>query len=59
MRYKVMVTRVQVAERWVRATDEEDAAKKVQEEFNRRTATSAPGKTWHRKSKWSKLSRRR
>lgn len=29
MRYKVVVTRVQVAERWVRATDEEDAAKKV------------------------------
>lgn len=35
MRYKVQVTRVQVAERWVRATDEEDAAKKVQEEFER------------------------
>lgn len=35
MRYKVVVTRVQVAERWVRATDEEDAAKKVQEEFSR------------------------
>jgi len=35
MRYKVQVTRVQVAERWVRATDEEDAAKKVQEEFDR------------------------
>ncbi|WP_426624286.1 helix-turn-helix domain-containing protein [Leifsonia sp. McL0607] len=35
MRYKVMVTRVQVAERWVRATDEEDAARKVQEEFDR------------------------
>lgn len=35
MRYRVVVTRVQVAERWVRATDEEDAAKKVQEEFNR------------------------
>lgn len=34
MRYKVVVTRVQVAERWVRATDEEDAAKKVQEEFS-------------------------
>lgn len=30
-----MVTRVQVAERWVRATDEEDAAKKVQAEFDR------------------------
>jgi len=35
MRYRVMVTRVQVAERWVRATDEEGAAKKVQEEFER------------------------
>ncbi len=35
MRYKVMVTRVQVAERWVRATDEEDAAKKVQAEFEK------------------------
>ncbi|MBB5493934.1 helix-turn-helix domain-containing protein [Nocardiopsis metallicus] len=35
MRYRVMVTRVQVAERYVRATDEEDAAKKVQEEFDR------------------------
>lgn len=33
MRYKVMVTRVQVAEKWIRATDEEDAARKVQEEF--------------------------
>jgi hypothetical protein len=33
--YRVMVTRVQVAERWVRATDEEDAAKKVQAEFER------------------------
>lgn len=35
MRYRVLVTRVQVAERWVRATDEEDAAKKVQDEFNK------------------------
>jgi excisionase family DNA binding protein len=35
MRYRVMVTRVQVAERWVRATDEENAANKVQEEFDR------------------------
>ncbi len=35
MRYRVMVTRVQVAERHVRATDEEDAAQKVQEEFDR------------------------
>jgi hypothetical protein len=29
MRYKVVVTRVQVAERFLRATSEEDAAKKV------------------------------
>lgn len=35
MRYKVVVTRVQVAERFVRAADEEDAAKKVQAEFDR------------------------
>lgn len=35
MRYKVVVTRVQVAERFVRATSEEDAAQKVQAEFDR------------------------
>jgi excisionase family DNA binding protein len=35
MRYKVVVTRVQVAERFVRATSEEDAAEKVQAEFDR------------------------
>lgn len=35
MRYTVMVTRVQVAERSVHATDEESAARKVQEEFDR------------------------
>lgn len=35
MRYKVVVTRIQVAERWIRATDEEDAARKVREEFER------------------------
>jgi hypothetical protein len=35
MRYKVVFTRVQVAERFVRATSDEDAAKKVQEEFDR------------------------
>jgi excisionase family DNA binding protein len=35
MRYRVVVTRVQVAEKWVRATDEEDAARKVQEEFDK------------------------
>jgi len=35
MRYTVMVTRVQVAERSVHAVDEESAARKVQEEFDR------------------------
>jgi excisionase family DNA binding protein len=35
VRYKVIVTRVQVAERFVRATSEEEAASKVQEEFDR------------------------
>jgi excisionase family DNA binding protein len=35
MRYKVVVTRVQVAERFIRATSEEDAADKVQQEFDR------------------------
>jgi excisionase family DNA binding protein len=35
MRYKVVVTRVQVAERFIRATSEEDAASKVQDEFDR------------------------
>lgn len=35
MRYKVTVTRVQVAEKWIRATDEEDAARKTQEEFSK------------------------
>ncbi|MEU0489778.1 helix-turn-helix domain-containing protein [Nocardiopsis sp. NPDC006139] len=35
MRYRVMVTRVQVAERYIRAADEEDAAQKVREEFDR------------------------
>lgn len=35
MPYKVVVTRVQVAERFVRATSEEDAAEKVQAEFDR------------------------
>lgn len=35
MRYKVVVARVQVAERFVRATSEEDAAAKVQAEFDR------------------------
>ncbi|GAA1968498.1 helix-turn-helix domain-containing protein [Amycolatopsis minnesotensis] len=35
MRYKVVVTRVQVAERLIRASSEEDAATKVQAEFDR------------------------
>jgi excisionase family DNA binding protein len=35
MRYKVVVTRVQVAERFVRAPSEEEAAAKIQEEFDR------------------------
>lgn len=35
MRYKVVVTRVQVAERFVRAPTEEDAAAKMQEEVDR------------------------
>ncbi|WP_147268321.1 helix-turn-helix domain-containing protein [Spongiactinospora rosea] len=35
MRYKVVVTRVQVAERFVRSTSEEEAAAKVQAEFDR------------------------
>ena len=35
MKFTVMVTRVQVAERSVHATDEESAARKVQEEFDR------------------------
>lgn len=35
MRFKVIVTRVQVAERWIRGVDEEDAARKVREEFEK------------------------
>lgn len=35
MKFTVMVTRVQVAERGVHAADEESAARKVQEEFDR------------------------
>lgn len=35
MRYKIVVTRVQVAERFVRAPSEEEAAAKVQQEFDR------------------------
>jgi hypothetical protein len=41
MRHKVVVTRVQVAERFVRATSEEDAAKKVQEEFDQAVRLSS------------------
>ncbi|WP_220339856.1 helix-turn-helix domain-containing protein [Microbacterium ureisolvens] len=33
MRYKVVVTKVEVAELWVRATDEEAAAQKVRDEL--------------------------
>ena len=33
MRYKVVVTKVEVAEIWVRATDEEAAAQKVRDEL--------------------------
>lgn len=33
MRYKVVVTKVEVAELWVRAADEESAAKKVKDEL--------------------------
>ncbi len=35
VRYRVMVSRVQVSERYVRAVDEQDAARKVQEELDR------------------------
>lgn len=35
MRYKVLVTRVQVAEQFIQATSEEEAAVKVQAEFDR------------------------
>ena len=34
MRFKVMVTRVQVMERWVKAADEEDAAAQIHEELD-------------------------
>jgi excisionase family DNA binding protein len=33
MRFKVMVTKVEVAEIWVRATDEESAARKIKDEL--------------------------
>jgi excisionase family DNA binding protein len=35
MRYRVTVSRVQVAERYVRAVDEEEAAKRIQDELDR------------------------
>lgn len=35
VRYRVMVGRVQVAERYIRAVDEQDAVRKVQEELDR------------------------
>ena len=35
MRYKVVVTKVEVAELWVRATDEEAAAGKVKDELTK------------------------
>jgi excisionase family DNA binding protein len=35
VRYRVIVSRVQVAERYVRAVDEQDAVRKVQEELDR------------------------
>ena len=35
MRFRVMVSRVQVAERYVRAVDEDDAVRKVQDELSR------------------------
>lgn len=45
MRYKVVVTRVQVAERFIRATSEEDAAAKNQAEFDRPYGYIGPWKT--------------
>lgn len=35
MRYKLEVTKVEVMERWVRAPDEEQAARKIQEELQK------------------------
>jgi hypothetical protein len=35
MRFKVEVTKIEVMERWVRASDEEEAAHKIQEELQR------------------------
>lgn len=38
MRFKVIVTRVQVMERWIKAADEEDAAAKTHEELDQPNA---------------------
>ena len=35
MRYRIVVHRVQVSERYVRAVDEDEAAKRVQAELDR------------------------
>ena len=47
MRFKVVVTKVEVAELWVRATDEEAAAQKVKEELK---TTWAYAGHWERKA---------
>lgn len=47
MRFKVVVTKVEVAELWVRATDEEAAAQKVKEELK---TTWAYAGHWDRKA---------
>lgn len=47
MRFKVMVTKVEVAEIWVRAVDEEAAARKVEKEL---TTSWAYAGHWERKA---------
>lgn len=47
MRFKVVVTKVEVAELWVRATDEEGAAQKVKGEMK---TTWAYAGHWERKA---------
>lgn len=47
MRFKVIVTKVEVAELWVRASDEEAAAKKVNDEL---TVAWAYAGRWERKA---------
>lgn len=47
MRFKVVVTKVEVAELWVRATDEEAAAQKVKEELK---TTWAYAGHWERRA---------